>query len=171
MFSLLGNVSSQLLYRVLSQVPSKIRKHLVFHFHLVTYEMDVSETITTGQFIDLPKIDKFFTFFPSFFSKSGGCQLATFVEILFTKYIFHSSLGPKWLQLEALQCSGRCLPTPVNVNSLKIKIRCCVRRLQCSIICVNKYMYVNSVDAAGREINFFFPDSHLAPKFFKVVAK
>ena len=23
---------------------------------------------------------------------------------------------------------------------------------------------------AGREINFFFPDSHLAPKFFKVVA-
>ena len=23
---------------------------------------------------------------------------------------------------------------------------------------------------AGREINCFFPDSHLAPKFFKVVA-
>ena len=25
-------------------------------------------------------------------------------------------------------------------------------------------------DTAGREINFFFSDSHLAPKFFKVVA-
>ena len=48
MFSLLGNVSSQLLYRALSQVPSMIRKHLVFHFHLVTYEINVSETITTG---------------------------------------------------------------------------------------------------------------------------
>ena len=50
-FDFLENISSQLLYRALSQVSSMVRKHFVFHFHVlgyIQYEMDVSETFTTG---------------------------------------------------------------------------------------------------------------------------
>ena len=47
-FYCLENLSSQLLYRALSQVASMVRKRLVFHYHMVTYGMDVSEMVTTG---------------------------------------------------------------------------------------------------------------------------
>ena len=47
MFSLLGNVGSQLLYRALSQVVCMVRKRLNFHYYMVTYEMNVSETLIT----------------------------------------------------------------------------------------------------------------------------
>ena len=46
-FHRLENVGSQQLYRALSRVASMVRKCFVFHYHLVTYGMDVSETLTT----------------------------------------------------------------------------------------------------------------------------
>ena len=47
-FHCLENVSSQLLYRALSPIASMVRKCFVLHYHLVTYGMDVSETLITG---------------------------------------------------------------------------------------------------------------------------
>ena len=43
----LENVSSQLLYRALFPVAFMARKRIFFNFHMVTYEMDLPETLTT----------------------------------------------------------------------------------------------------------------------------
>lgn len=67
-FHRLENVGSQQLYRALSRVASMVRKCFVFHYHLVTYGMDVSETLTTFW--------------------SVVYQLATFAEVFVAKCVY-----------------------------------------------------------------------------------
>ena len=50
-FHCLETVSSQLLYRALSQAPSMVRKCIIFHYHMVTFEMNVPEMLTTDRII------------------------------------------------------------------------------------------------------------------------
>ena len=97
-FHCLENIGSQQLYGALSRVASIVRKCFVFHYHLITHGMEVSEMVTAFW--------------------SVGCQLAIFADILVEKCVFHSPRGPKWLQLGALLCSGRCLRTSVNIFNL-----------------------------------------------------
>ena len=47
-FHCLENISSQQLYRAIFQVVSILRMCFEFHFHMVTYKMDLLETLTTG---------------------------------------------------------------------------------------------------------------------------
>ena len=61
----MGNISNQLLYRVLSWVASMVRKRVIFHDHIYGYIWNgCVRNVKDNSLIVHPKIDTFVTFFP-----------------------------------------------------------------------------------------------------------
>lgn len=87
--------------------------------------------LTVNSLIICPRIDKFFTFFPSFFL-SVGCQLATFFEnILVAKYIFHLTWGPlNGCSLKHCHVVGDVLPPCKCKFLLKLRLDVVLRITQ-----------------------------------------
>ena len=119
-FHCLENLSSQLWYGAFSLVASMEWKCLTFQYHMVTYEIDVSEMLTTEWFIHWWFVQGSINFSPFSLLFFVICQLGigNFCWNFSCQIYFSLTVATiKWLQLEALPCSTRCSPTPVSVNS------------------------------------------------------